>query len=124
MTAPDLLTTAPYFFQPPSYTTPESQALVTAIPSREIYLQTLQPTLERLRAIPAQEWEAYDVASVLHEENKKTGLKSKVYMTVMRHALSGMKVRLFSFLPRRLFLKRKSVCEIADPNVMERDDVL
>ncbi|EIM92053.1 glutamyl-tRNA synthetase [Stereum hirsutum FP-91666 SS1] len=91
MTAPDLLTTAPYFFQPPSYTSPESQALVTAIPSHEIYLQALQPTLERLRAIPSQEWEAYDVASVLHEENKKTGLKSKVYMTVMRHALSGMK---------------------------------
>lgn len=39
------------------------------------------------------------LADVLHDENRKTSLKQKEYMTILRHALTGMQVCLY-FLQR------------------------
>ena len=39
------------------------------------------------------EWETGALSQLLHDENAKTGLKQKEYMTILRHALTGMKVR-------------------------------
>ena len=39
------------------------------------------------------QWEVATLSHVLHDENAKTSLKQKEYMTILRHALTGMKVR-------------------------------
>ena len=45
-------------------------------------------------------WDQLGIADMLHEENGRLGLKPKTFMTVLRHALTGMKVRFAS--PLRL----------------------
>lgn len=47
----------------------------------------------RLRGLETA-WETAALSEVLHDENAKTSLKQKEYMTILRHALTGMKVRL------------------------------
>ncbi len=41
---------------------------------------------------PLANWEIATLSEVLHDENAKTSLKQKEYMTILRHALTGMKV--------------------------------
>ena len=40
-------------------------------------------------------WDQVDLAAIMHEENKSIGLPVTTFMTALRHALSGMKVRAF-----------------------------
>jgi len=49
----------------------------------------LRSVISRLEDSPT--WEKSDLSSVLHEEASALQLKSKPFMTILRHALSGMK---------------------------------
>ena len=40
-----------------------------------------------------ESWEEDELAAVLHEASHDLGVAQKTFMTVLRHALSGMKVR-------------------------------
>ena len=54
---------------------------------------TLKAVLQRLESSATGEsWDQLNFNDILHEENVRLGLKSKVFMTVLRHALTGMKV--------------------------------
>jgi len=44
----------------------------------------------RLEASP-ERWEELDLAGILHKERLTLGLSTKVFMRVLRHALTGMK---------------------------------
>jgi hypothetical protein len=56
---------------------------------------TLEAVVRRIEQIGTGEsWEVLPMADILHVENAQLGLKSKIFMTVLRHALTGMKVRL------------------------------
>lgn len=53
---------------------------------------TLQAVKSRLETEPAS-WVDTEISQVLHEETEKVSLKTRIFMTVLRHALTGMKVR-------------------------------
>ena len=67
------------------------------------YRAVLAPVLRRLApdAPDAPAWDVDAVADALHDENAKTGMRTKAFMTVLRHALSAMKVRTPSLPPAR-----------------------
>ena len=37
-------------------------------------------------------WNSLDLTGIVREEARKTGMPSRKYMMILRHALSGMKV--------------------------------
>ena len=59
--------------------------------------------LSRLRSVLSS-WDPATLTDVLHDENRKTSLKQKEYMTILRHALTGMKVRSCLLQPIKLKL--------------------
>ena len=54
-------------------------------------------------------WDVTSLSGMLHEENAKASLKQKEYMTILRHALTGMKVRRMH-LSSSLFCPHRSAC--------------
>jgi Anticodon binding domain len=55
--------------------------------------QTLEAILRRTEQLSNEgSWNLLNVSDMLKEENARLGLKSKVFNTVLRHALTGMKV--------------------------------
>ncbi|EMD41465.1 hypothetical protein CERSUDRAFT_42474 [Gelatoporia subvermispora B] len=78
---------APYFFVDPDFTSDEARALYEPLPREQYAVSNLK---ERLAAETGS-WGSLDLTSIIREEARKTGLPSKQYMTIMRHALSGMK---------------------------------
>lgn len=63
---------------------------------------TLEAIIRRVEPTPpGQSWDPLTIVDILHDENLKLGLKQKTFMTVLRHALTGMKV-CNVFLPRPL----------------------
>lgn len=62
---------------------------------------TLEAIIQRIDPAPAgQQWNLLTtLVDILHDENAKLGLKQKVFMTTIRHALTGMKVCGFGFFP-------------------------
>jgi len=55
-------------------------------------LQTLEAILRRIEQLSNEDlWDLVNIRDMLKEENTRLGLKSKVFNTVLRHALTGMK---------------------------------
>ena len=109
----DIPALAPFFFVEPDYNSVEAQKMRRSL-STEHYSESnwqLQPChwlltlcvdavidglLPRLRSMLAS-WNPATLEGILHDENGKTSLKQKEYMTILRYALTGMKVCLASF---------------------------
>ncbi|KAI0761628.1 glutamyl-tRNA synthetase [Trametes elegans] len=85
----DIPTLGAFFFVEPDYTTPEAQKMRQSL-SSEDYSAVVNSLTARLRDAQV-EWETGALSQLLHDEIAKTGLKQKEYMTVLRHALTGMK---------------------------------
>ncbi|KAI0935754.1 hypothetical protein AcV5_004082 [Taiwanofungus camphoratus] len=85
----DLPTLAGYLFVDPDLSTSEARAMRASL-STETYLTVTRSLIHRL-STGASDWEKLDIASLLQEENSLANLKQKVYMTVIRHALTGLK---------------------------------
>ena len=104
----DIAKLAPYFFVEPDYGSREAESMVKYIPQADIgmlhpYFQTSLPTLGILlvkiltSVVPRLElvesWTEDELVTVLHDVSHDLGVVQKTFMTVLRHALSGMKVR-------------------------------
>jgi hypothetical protein len=91
VTLMDLPTVAPYFFVPPAWDDAEARAMLGGI-SLADYQATLRGTASRLRSTSLGDVHA--IADALRAENRAAGVKPVGTMTALRHAMSGMKVRL------------------------------
>ncbi|KAG1857071.1 hypothetical protein F4604DRAFT_1931611 [Suillus subluteus] len=90
----DVPTLAPFFFVELDYELPEAHSMKRGI-SADDYgkSRTVNHVLRRviLQLESSSPSTQADIAVFLHDACEKTGLKSKVFMTALRHALSGMK---------------------------------
>ncbi len=64
-------------------------------------------------------WETVALSEVLHDENAKTSLKQKEYMTILRHALTGMKVRTNPVSNRVSAVKLINACTQTGPSIAD-----
>ncbi|KAI0638911.1 glutamyl-tRNA synthetase [Trametes polyzona] len=85
----DIPTLGPFFFVEPDYSSPEAQKMRQSL-SDEKYTAVVEGLSARLRDMQTA-WEAATLSHILHDENAKTSLKQKEYMTILRHALTGIK---------------------------------
>ncbi|KAI8983303.1 glutamyl-tRNA synthetase [Trametes punicea] len=85
----DIPALGPFFFVEPDYSSPEAQKMRQSL-SDNNYAAVADSLASRLRSIEVQ-WDVPSLSQVLHDENAKTSLKQKEYMTILRHALTGMK---------------------------------
>ena len=92
VTLMDLPTAAPYLFVSPAWNDAEARAMLDRISITE-YQNVIQGTLARLRS--TSPWDVQSIINALHAENSAAGVKPVRFMTVLRHAMSGMKVRFF-----------------------------
>ena len=92
VTLMDLPTAAPYLFVPPAWDDAEARAMLDGISITD-YQNAIQRTVARLRS--TSPWDVQNIINALHDENRAAGLTSARFMTVLRHAMSGMKVRFF-----------------------------
>lgn len=103
---------APYFFIDPDLSSPDADIMVKKYTTEQqgdlidfltrmrdniltcasTTAQVLQAVTARLRKVP-EPWDGADFASELHAVRADLGVPSKMLMTVVRHALCGMKVR-------------------------------
>ena len=97
----------------PDLSSQEAIALAKEIPSREIYgILTFLPIFStfrspffsesvkealhsRLSQCTPPSWDELDMGALLHEVNDTLDVKPKVFMTSLRHALTGFKVYFF-----------------------------
>jgi len=79
---------APYFFIEPDLKSKEARLMVMSIPVEEAGA-VLSSVISRLEDSPI--WDEAEISQVLHEEMDALEVKQKTFMTVLRHALSGMK---------------------------------
>ncbi|KAH7907046.1 hypothetical protein BJ138DRAFT_1161049 [Hygrophoropsis aurantiaca] len=86
----DVPTLAPFFFVDPDYTTDEAKSMIRAISASD-YGTVLDAVAVRLRA-EAETPQVPVIGNLLHDEGSKADIKSKQFMTALRHALIGMKV--------------------------------
>ncbi|KAH9947350.1 hypothetical protein B0H21DRAFT_739156 [Amylocystis lapponica] len=81
---------ASFFFLEPNLSTDEAVAMRKSLPPDE-YRITIEGLGSRLRSIDDAAWGTLDLTQLLHEENARVNLKQKTYMTILRHALTGVK---------------------------------
>ncbi|KAG1746908.1 hypothetical protein EDB19DRAFT_1894114 [Suillus lakei] len=81
----DVPTLAPFFFVELDYTLPEAHTMKRGLSANHVLRRVI---LQLESSLPVTQ---SDIGVFLHDACEKTGLKSKVFMTVLRHALSGMK---------------------------------
>lgn len=84
----DIPKLAPYFFVEPDYRSREAESMVKSIPQADI-VKILADVVPRLD--PVEHWTDDELAVVLHDAVRDLGVPQRVFMTVLRHALSGMK---------------------------------
>jgi glutamyl-tRNA synthetase len=94
VTLMDLPTAAPYFFVSPAWHDAEARAMLDGITLAD-YQATMRGTAARLRSTPLADVHA--ITDALHAENKVAEVKPSRFMTALRHAMSGMKVRALGF---------------------------
>ncbi|KDQ52975.1 hypothetical protein JAAARDRAFT_39688 [Jaapia argillacea MUCL 33604] len=85
----DLPSIAPFFFESPDLLAEEAKAMVKSTSVFD-YQKATQAVIVRLDQ-PAFEWNIQNLLDVLHEESATLGMSSKVFMTILRHAVSGKK---------------------------------
>lgn len=86
----DLPTAAPYLFLPPAWDDAEARAMLDGIAITD-YQNVIRGTAARLRS--TSPWDVRAIINALHAENTAAGVKPARFMTVLRHAMSGVKVR-------------------------------
>jgi hypothetical protein len=59
--------------------------------SMEDYLNAMRGTLERLKS--ASSWDTQTLLDALHAESGTEAMKPAKFMTALRHAMSGIKVK-------------------------------
>jgi glutamyl-tRNA synthetase len=116
VTLMDLPTAAPYLFVSPAWDDAEARAMLDRISITD-YQNVIQGTITRLRS--TSRWDVQTIISALHAENSAAGVKPVRFMTVLRHAMSGVKVRffwdfVFSCKSNRLRQSGPSIAEIMD----------
>ncbi|KAJ3795867.1 glutamyl-tRNA synthetase [Lentinula aff. detonsa] len=84
---------APYLFVDPDWTSVEAQSMI-----RDISVEKRMHIIDAfMTVIQANGWLTFEAAShesimvALHQEREKLGVQLKVFMRVLRHALTGMK---------------------------------
>ncbi|TFY71407.1 hypothetical protein EVG20_g1615 [Dentipellis fragilis] len=82
----DLPRLVPYFFVDPDWESDEAKAMFKGLSAAD-YQRVTGAVVRRLTAAGGLQ----DIADILHDENAKSGLKPKPFMTVLRHAFTGMK---------------------------------
>ncbi len=90
VTLMDLPTAAPYLFVPPAWDDAEARAMVYGISITD-YQNVLRGTVTRLRS--TSPWGVQTITDALHTENRAVEVKPAKFMTLLRHAMSGVKVR-------------------------------
>ncbi|KAH7907048.1 hypothetical protein BJ138DRAFT_1216266 [Hygrophoropsis aurantiaca] len=85
----DVPALAPFFFVDPDYTTDEAKSMIRVIPASD-YRTAVDAVAVRLRA-ETETLQTPEIGNVLHDEGSKVNIKSKQFMTALRHALTGMK---------------------------------
>ena len=90
VTLMDLPTAAPYLFVSPAWDDAEARAMLDGISITD-YQNVLRGTVARLKS--TSPWDAQTILNALHAENGAAGVKPVRFMTVLRHAMSGVKVR-------------------------------
>jgi len=88
VTLMDLPTTAPYLFVHPAWDDAEARAMIDGISITD-YQNVMRGTVTRLRS--TSPWDVQTISDTLHAENKASGIKPARFMTVLRHAMSGVK---------------------------------
>jgi glutamyl-tRNA synthetase len=91
VTLMDLPTAAPYLFVQPAWDDAEARAMLDDGISITDYQNVIRGTVTRLRS--TSPWDVQSITDALHAENRTAGIKSARFMTVLRHAMSGVKVR-------------------------------
>ena len=91
VTLMDLPTAAPYLFVPPAWDDAEARAMLDGISITE-YQTVIYRTIARLGS--TSPWDVQTILNTLHAENGAAGVNPARFMTVLRHAMSGVKVRL------------------------------
>jgi glutamyl-tRNA synthetase len=92
VTLMDLPTAAPYLFVQPAWDDAEARAMLDGISITD-YQNVMRGTVTRLRS--TSPWDVQTITDALHAENRAAGIKPARFMTVLRHAMSGVKVRDF-----------------------------
>jgi len=85
----DIPRLAPFFFVEPELSSADATGMLkgAALEQRARILQAVTGLLESKIA----SWASLNFLDLLHEEQAKLGVTSKAFMTVLRHALTGMK---------------------------------
>jgi hypothetical protein len=91
----DLPTAAPYLFLPPAWDDAEARAMLDGIAIMD-YQNVIRGTVASLRS--TSPWDVQAIINTLHAENTAAGVKPARFMTVLRHAMSGVKVRFSGIL--------------------------
>lgn len=111
VTLMDLPTAAPYLFVHPAWDDAEACAMLDGIPITA-YQNVMRGTVTRLRS--TSPWDVRTIADALHAENRTVGVKPARFMTMLRHAISGMKVRFFLVFGANLSHLRQNGPSIAE----------
>ena len=93
VTLMDLPTAAPYLFVQPAWDDAEARAMLDDGISTTDYQMVIRGTVTRLRS--TSPWDVQCLTDALHAESRTAGIKPARFMTVLRHAMSGVKVRDF-----------------------------
>ncbi|KAF7964718.1 hypothetical protein HWV62_3671, partial [Athelia sp. TMB] len=94
-TVKDIPSMGAFFFVDPDWAGSEAKGMLKGIEAQDQH-KILDAVASRLRALQPTEhdaewWTALPFSDILHSEIDALGVKSKEFMTVLRHALTGMK---------------------------------
>ncbi|KAI0286655.1 hypothetical protein BGY98DRAFT_909147 [Russula aff. rugulosa BPL654] len=88
VTLMDLPTAAPYLFVQPAWDDAEARAMLDGILITD-YQNVIRRTVTRTRS--TSPWDVQTIIDALHAENRTAGIKPARFMTMLRHAMSGVK---------------------------------
>jgi len=86
----DIPTLAPFFFIEPDLGSDEALSMMKKV-DKDVARQVLEDLLSRLEQTEGSWTSSTDLSAILHDEHDRLKMKQKVYMTIVRHAITGMK---------------------------------
>lgn len=86
----DLPTQGSYLFVEPDYSADEARRMSRSF-TPEVYRRVLFSLRDRLAGLE-NAWSEANISDVVHTDMKQSGLKAKQYMTMLRHATTGVEV--------------------------------